>query len=112
MRWKPNAGKEISKLKSDFQIRRYRKNNFGNTNSNYFGRGVFEELLADPDVVGITVIYGMSKDSESSSAELSTFSVSIDEAEFKTGLDFYPSLEDTEEAEIECNMDTGQWYWK
>ena len=48
---------------------------------------------------------------ESSSADLSTFAISIDEIETQTGLDFFPSLEDTEEADVESSNDTGQWVW-
>lgn len=62
MSWNPNAGKKISKVESDTQIKRYRNDNFGNTHSNYFSKKVFEEILANPDVEGITIIHGMSSD--------------------------------------------------
>ena len=48
---------------------------------------------------------------ESSSEPLSSFVVSIDEVENQTGLDFFPALKDTQEAQIEIKKSTSNWIW-
>ncbi|MFT7234223.1 MAG: endonuclease G [Cyclobacteriaceae bacterium] len=48
---------------------------------------------------------------ESSSAPLSTFTVSIDDIENATGLDFFWQLEDTIEDDLESQLDLSNWKW-
>lgn len=47
----------------------------------------------------------------SSSATLSTFAVSIDEVENKTGIDFFPALPDDQETKLEKEVCTSCWNW-
>lgn len=54
---------------------------------------------------------GFILDNRSSSADLRTFAVSIDEVEEVTNLDFFPALEDNLESQIEGNMDRNDWQW-
>lgn len=67
------------------------------------------KIYADPSS-GKAV--GFILQNESSSAQLSTFAVSINEIELRTGIDFFPSLEDIEEEELESQLDITVWDWK
>ena len=62
MTWNPNAGKKITLEERHQLVQQYRKNNPGKTHSNYFGREVLEEILANPEVAGITIIHGEASD--------------------------------------------------
>ena len=46
-----------------------------------------------------------------SQASLQTYAVSIDELEVRTGIDFYSSLPDAEELELEKSVDVSLWSW-
>jgi endonuclease G len=49
---------------------------------------------------------------ESSSSALTSFSVSIDEVEKATGIDFFPALPDDQETTLEKEHCTSCWHWQ
>ncbi len=62
MEFNHKAGSRITKDKYLELIQNYRKDNPKGTKSNYFGREVFEELLRDPEVAGITIVHAQEED--------------------------------------------------
>ena len=69
----------------------------------YFYKVILD--YSDPGVKGI----GFILPNESSSADLSSFAVSIDSVEKFTGIDFFPSLPDDQEKVIESSYDYSMW---
>lgn len=63
---------------------------------------------AQPEIKGI----GFIMKNEKSSRSLSSFAVTIDEVERRTGLDFYPLLPDNIEEKIESKLDIKKWSFK
>lgn len=49
---------------------------------------------------------------EGSDKKVRDFAVTVDQVEEKTGLDFFPALDDQVENKVEATCDTDQWDWK
>ena len=62
----------------------------------------------EPDIKGI----GFILPHEKSSSSLQSFVISIDEVERRTGFDFYHSLPDSIEKQIESNVDVSKWSFR
>ena len=73
---------------------------------NYYYKVILD--YKEPEIKGIGFILLHEK----SSSSLKSFAVSIDEVERKTGIDFYHSLPDEIEKQIESSIDVSKWSFR
>jgi len=73
---------------------------------NYYYKVILD--YKEPEIKGIGFILPHQK----SSSSIQSFAVTIDEVERKTGINFYHSLPDKIEEQIESNIDIGKWSFR
>jgi endonuclease G len=72
----------------------------------YYYKVILDYQAPDKKAIGFLMA------NASSTLPLQTFAVNIDQIEKITGIDFFPSLPDTEEALLESHIDIAAWDWQ